>query len=424
MTVVSTLGSALSHEQCARLSQIEQEFALSTDQLHTIVKHIRADLSLGLKRDNDSTLSMTPSFVHQRTLPLGTSLGMGIEASGRIRITRVNFADDSTIAHTSTQVFIAPRKSMGEFYEYTAFCLREFIQTQGLEQEILPLGITIGLPVRGEEDSLGLGGKNMMRRFYDTFLKGHLPVRLTSVTNGAVSRLVAARHGYKAVGVAASFNRGVSAAYFERLGCVERLGQASENEVVAVDTEIGRFYSTTLPLTQWDRRVDRESKYPGTRVFEKLVADQYLGEITRNLITDLMDERLLFAKAACVETISTEYAFYTAYMAPIVESSDHVGGIMENEFGIATTEADRLVVQALCRIVARRAALLAGAMLAALVKGKRAVALSGALLDVNEKLRMEAVDTMKGLLEDMDVEVLFQHRGAEALGAAINAASF
>ncbi|KAJ2349993.1 hypothetical protein GGH91_000482 [Coemansia sp. RSA 2671] len=419
MTVVSTFGSALSQEQRARLSQIEQEFALSTDQLHTIVKHIRADLSLGLKSDNDSTLSMTPSFVHQRTQPLGTSLGMGIEATGRIRITRVNFADDSTISHTSTQVFIAPRKSTGEFFEFTAFCLREFIQTQGLEHEILPLGITIGVA----DGWLDLGGKNVMRRFYDTFLRGRLPVRLTSVTNGAVSRLVAARHGFKTVGVAASFNHGVEAASFEQMASVESLGQASE-DLVAVDTEIGRFQSPALPLTQWDRRVDRESKNPGSRCLEKLVADRYLGEIVRNLITDLMDERLLFPKAACVETISTEYAFYTAYMAPMVEDRDHVGCILENEFGIATTEADRLVVQALCGIVAGRAALLAGAMLAALVKGRSAVALSGVLLDVNQKLRAEAVDTMHELLGDADVEVLLQNRGAEALGAAINAASF
>ncbi|KAJ2443518.1 hexokinase [Coemansia sp. RSA 2424] len=441
---------ALSDRQRAKLSQIEQEFAVSTDQLQAIVKRIHVELSLGLKSDSVSSLRMSPSFVHQRTTPSGTALGMGIEASGRrIRITSAQFSsDDSSVSHTSTQVFVAPpavtrSKSISAFFEYTAFCLREFIQAQGLDHQTLPLGITIGLPISGEasineqskEDSLDLCGKNVARRLCDTFLRGRLPVRVTSVTNSVVSTLVAARHENKTTRIAASFNRGINAAYFERLANVELLNQPTatlDNALVAIDTEIGRFSSSALPLTQWDHRVDRESKHPGARAFEKLVADQYLGEIVRNLITDLMDERLLFALRTDAKTISTEYSFHTAYMAPIIESEEAAAAILENEFGMATSEADRQIVRALCEIVANRSALLAGAMLAALVLKTRtgdgappAVALSGVLFDVNQKLASDAVNTMQSLLahKSSAVEVRFQRRGSEGLGAAINAAS-
>ncbi|KAJ2879689.1 hypothetical protein H4R27_005160 [Coemansia aciculifera] len=432
MTVLSSSACVLSDKQRARLSQIEQAFAVSTDQLHKIVKHIRTELSLGLKHDNDSSLCMSPSFVHQRTAPSGTSLGMGIEASGRrIRITSVTF-HDSSITHTSTQVFVTPAgKSISAFFEHTAFCLREFLQARNLN-EVLPLGITIGLPISEErvseqtkEDSLDLCGKNVARKLCDIFLRGHLPVRVTSVTNSAVSRLVAARHADKTTGIAASFNHGVNAAYFEQLANVERLGQARGS--VAVNTEIGRFSSHALPLTQWDHRVDRESKHPGTRPLEKLIADQYLGEIVRSLITDLMDERLLFTLSSNPKTISTEYTFHTAYMAPIIDNRDNAAAILETEFGIVTSEADCLIVRALCDIVANRSALLSGAMLAALAlkSGAKSVALSGVLFDVNQKLCDDAVGTMQALLASTKagVEVSFQHRGAEVLGAAINAAS-
>ncbi|KAJ2793455.1 hypothetical protein H4S07_007043 [Coemansia furcata] len=109
-------------------------------------------------------------------------------------------------------------------------------------------------------------------------------------------------------------------------------------------------------------------------------------------------------------------------MAPIIEGDARA--ILENEFGLRTTESDCQVVRLLCKIVARRAALLAGAMLAALVvhTGGKAVALSGVLFDVNQGLGAEAVETMDKLL-GRPVEVLFQERGAEVLGAAINAAS-
>ncbi|KAJ2114222.1 hypothetical protein GGI01_001688 [Coemansia sp. RSA 376] len=429
MTVLSS--SALSDKQRVRLSQIEQAFAVSTDQLNTIVKNIRTELSLGLKNDNDSSLSMSPSFVHQRTVPNGTSLGMGIEASGRrIRITSVTF--DSAITHTSTQVFVTPRgKSISAFFEYTAFCLREFLQSRNLDHEVLPLGITIGLPINEEriseqakEDSLDLCGRNVARELCDVLVRGHLPVRVTSLTNNAVSRLVAARYGDKSTGIATSFNHGVNAAYFEDLANIEKISGMAQG-LVAVNTEIGRFRSKTLPLTQWDHRVDRESRNPGSRPLEKLVADQYLGEIVRNLITDLMDERLLFTQQTDVKTISTEYTFHTAYMAPIIESSRNARAILETEFGVLADESDCQVVRTLCLVVADRAALLAGAMLAALVlkSGSRSVALSGVLFDVNEKLSTDAVNTMRGLLKSVKVEVGFQHRGAEVLGAAINAAS-
>ncbi|KAJ2835607.1 hypothetical protein FBU31_001582 [Coemansia sp. 'formosensis'] len=409
---ISTSDSAMSDRQRARLSQIEQAFSVSTDQLHKIVKQMRTELTLGLTRDNDSCLRMSPSFVHQRTTPQGTSLGMGIEASGRrIRITSVTFAADSTVTDTRTQVFVARPKSISAFFEHTAFCLRTFLQTQGLDDQILPLGITIGLPIDGsnvcqgaKEDSLDLCGRNVARHLCDTFLRAHLPVRVTSVTNNAVSRLVAAR-----AEVAASFNHGINAAFMMEDGR-------------AANTEIGRFASPALPLTMWDRRVDRESRRPGARPLEKLVADQYLGEIVRNLITDLMDEQLLFGTRANAQAISREYTFHTAYMAPIIEGDR--GAILDNEFGLRTTEADCQVVRMLCKIVARRAALLAGAMLAALVvhTGGKAVALSGVLFDVNQGLGAEAVDTMEKLL-GRPVDVLFQERGAEVLGAAINAAS-
>ncbi|KAJ2449591.1 hypothetical protein EV183_004801, partial [Coemansia sp. RSA 2336] len=102
-------------------------------------------------------------------------------------------------------------------------------------------------------------------------------------------------------------------------------------------------------------------------------------------------------------------------------------------FDIHSSLADRLIIRALCEILAARAARLAGAVLAALVL-KAAdretsqcinVALNGVLFDVNLQLFTKTVDAMNGLLKrrsGVQAKVAFQGRGDDVVGAAINAA--
>ncbi|KAJ2583942.1 Hexokinase-3, partial [Coemansia sp. RSA 1804] len=207
---------------------------------------------------------------------------------------------------------------------FVAFCIREFINNHGLlaeksttkgvngELEFLPLGVSIGLPIStaveesrsllsqdkifsdktrlccnvaevSKEDSLDLGNSDVARYLHDAILCNHLPVRIASVANNVVNSLVAAQFNDKTTRVAAGFNHGVNAAYLKRTSN-DSAEDASDSSDVAINTEIGRFGSTgaalsTLPLTMWDNRIDRESKHPGMHRFEKLVADQYLGEI-------------------------------------------------------------------------------------------------------------------------------------------------
>ncbi|KAI8320140.1 actin-like ATPase domain-containing protein [Martensiomyces pterosporus] len=414
--------SALSSNQLKFLAQVSTAFAVSDEQLSTIISQLSTELALGLKHGHKSDLYMNPSFVHTHSTPNSTALSMAIESSGRrIRISSVTFGADASVARSETQVFVTPAantKSVPRFFDFVAYCIREFIHTHDLEraalEEHLPLGFTLGFPVSDcsttssatqkriechvseltKEDSLDLGGSDVARKLCDAIRCNRLPVRVTSVTNNVVSALIAAQHKDKATRVAASFNHGVNAAYYEKLNNVEKINparNAQDTDEVAINTELGRFGSSTgsLPLNMWDRRIDRESRNPGRQAFEKLVADQYLGEIVRNLLTDFMDSHLLFTVNCPAEKISSNYSFYTAYMGSIMEDESQdlaaVSAIFAAEFGIATTLGDRQIIRALCEIVAARASRLSGAALAALVlksntsASSALVTLSGAL---------------------------------------------
>ncbi|PIA15074.1 actin-like ATPase domain-containing protein [Coemansia reversa NRRL 1564] len=462
--------SALSSKQQALLDKIAVSFDVSDKQLDYIVSKMQSELFRGLSRNRTSELYMSPSFVHHNIKPQGdtVSLGMSIEATGRrIRIASIYFDSDGAAAHTETQVFVTPlavAKSANKFFDFVAYCIRDFVQSHALEEYAqtvgyyLPLGITIGLPVDNKksngsfmhcnvselakEDSLDLCGKNVGWRLCDSALRSYMPVRVTSVTNNVVSALVAARFHDKGSRVAAAFNHGINAAYFEKLNLVEKLSNNSDStgeEEIAINTEIGRFGSVrdSLPRTMWDRRLDRESRCPNTRALEKLVADQYLGEIARNLITDFVDNLLIFSTRTNVHELNTPYVFHTAYMAPIIEDCSEnlttIETIFTAEFDIETSLADRQIIRAICQIIAARAARISGAVLAALVlkasdpssSNNVSVALSGALFDVNNDIYEHTVASMKKLLAKKSAahaSVYFQDHGDELVGAAVNAA--
>ncbi|KAJ1956168.1 hypothetical protein EC988_001490, partial [Linderina pennispora] len=403
--------SALSEKQFEFLGQIARAFYISDAQLSAITTKLEAELTRGLKTNEHCDLYMSPSPVNTDKLPTGTALSLAIESSGRrVRISSVTFSADSTISSTQTQVLMPAAnvsQSAPALFEYISLAIAEFIMNHGLEAEAyanaLPLGFTIGFPVTNscvdeatKEDSLDLHSLNVAQMLASAAVRHHLPVRIASVTNNAVSALVAAQFADKTTRVAASFNHGINAAYYEKLQNIEKpCGSASDE--VAINTELGRFGSSSgaLPQTMWDRRIDRESRNPGHQAFEKLVADQYLGELVRNLITDFMDMHLLFRVNCNAQKISTEYAFYTAYIGHIMDDESpelpSVSGIFDAEFGIATSLADRQIIRVLCEIVAARASRLSGAALAALVLKSNAavdcasIALSGALFDMNRK---------------------------------------
>ncbi|KAJ2661218.1 Hexokinase-3 [Coemansia sp. RSA 1200] len=498
----------LTKGQQQQLDQVVEAFTTSDKQLSSTFRQIHRELATNhtwFQQGEQQTVDNANPVNCCNKKPHGTALGMAIDASGkRIRISSTRFVEvdggkQTTSESVATQVFIPSakaRENVSEFFKFVAFCIREFINNHGLlaeksttsvngatrkvngEFECLPLGVSIGLPIStaveesrsllghdkilpaktrlycnvaeiSKEDSLDLGNSDVARYLHDAILCNHLPVRIASVANNVVNSLVAAQFNDKTTRVAASFNHGVNAAYLKR--APNDSADALDNSDVAINTEIGRFGSTeaslsALPLTMWDNRIDRESKHPGMRRFEKLVADQYLGEIVRNLITDFMDRQLLFSSNCEAAKISDPYSFHTAYMAPIMEDTSldlsAVGNLFATEFGIATSLGNRQIIRTFCDCVASRASRLSGAMLAALVLkssdyalAKRCtVALYGALFDVNAMIYNDTVATMQRLMADyssrngedaeaVEVRASIQSRFIDLVGASINAAS-
>jgi len=191
--------------------------------------------------------------------------------------------------------------------------------------------------------------------------------------------------------VGAIFGTGTNAAYVERLSAVKKLsGHHSPSfekaDKMIINTEWGAFDNcrNVLPVTKYDNKLDRESINPRKQAFEKMVSGMYLGELTRNVLMDMIDEGVLFAGHS-TEKLNKHYGFDTSLMSQIdgggmlslsgkgrEQHLRKVEGLIREQFGLTGQSvggsADWIVIKRVCEIVATRAARLSAAAIATVIK--------------------------------------------------------
>ena len=126
-----------------------------------------------------------------------------------------------------------------------------------------------------------------------------------------------------------------------------------------------------LPYTMHDNKLNRKSPNHGLQVFEKMISGMYLGEVARNALLHLTDQRLLFGGRSST-ILNKSYAFDTAYISEIVsdDSTDlrEVKKVFEQTLEITnTTLLDRQVAKSVCEMVGIRAERLSAAATSAVL---------------------------------------------------------
>ncbi|KAJ2103152.1 hypothetical protein GGI09_000813 [Coemansia sp. S100] len=404
------------------LNEIAASLHVTTSQLSDVANDVYEYVTTGLQQETQGPASwvsyITPDITQDIRSAIkqeSVSLGMTINTqAGRLKICSIKFTSGQPPT-INKQVFYLRKEQV---FEDIATRLSEFINSHELGPGPLPLGVNIDRPV---EETSKLGGRvadnvdcgpfrnvDIAQALGAVILKKHLPVKVTSVTNCVISTLVAAQHRFHNTSVALILNHGINASYYEQAARIPKL-QATTGRV-AVNTELARYgeHSSVLMPTLWDHRLDRESANTGTHTFEKLVADKYLGEIVRNLITDFMDAQLIFPKNADASVLGEPYSFFTSYMTTMEDQSDdlrEVGDLLRAGFNIHASLVDRQIVRALCHMVTMRAAKLVAAAVAGIVRRASAdaavVSISGQLTEMNQPYVTCTTDTAQSLVLGM-----------------------
>lgn len=143
-----------------------------------------------------------------------------------------------------------------------------------------------------------------------------------------------------------------------------------------INTEWCNIGSRHLPKTEFDALLDQQSNNPGVHSFEKMTTGMYLGEIARQVLVHLINEKVLSFDLDQEEDdeclLLLPYQFDTSYMYVCeadVDDLEDTRLVLEDMCRVGeTTLEDRRIVKKVCELVGHRAALLLGAGIASVVK--------------------------------------------------------
>ncbi|KAI8388215.1 uncharacterized protein BYT42DRAFT_492039 [Radiomyces spectabilis] len=419
-----------SEEQLQAVQELKDQFRLRSDRLKQLSQHLRGELEEGLHKNN-ANVAMLPSWISKHPTGQETGEYLGLDLSGSfIRIYFVTLHGQGRISTRQQKYLINDTLKKGpvtHMIDFLAQSVDQFLTFLGKSSvsEPLALGFVLSFPLAQtainkasvlqwtkDFEITGADNKNIAELLQIAFQKHKTPVVVEAVINGAVGCLLA--HSYRSLDtlVACTVSTGTNAAYWEKVSKVEKLkGHVQDKDKdgdMIINTEWGSFsdkHPQDLPRTVYDNCVNRCSVNPEIHLFEKMVSGLYLGELSRSIIVDFMDRRLLFDGQYSKE-ISTQNAFETSYMSaissdetPELESTKH---ILEAIMNIpSTTIADRQIVHAICEAVGRRAARLVAAAISAIIDKRNAleegltISVEGAIYEhypnfprhVNESLR-------------------------------------
>ncbi|KAI5894326.1 uncharacterized protein SCHCODRAFT_02624360 [Schizophyllum commune H4-8] len=206
--------------------------------------------------------------------------------------------------------------------------------------EIVNLGLTFSFPV--EQTALDEGkiltwtkgfsakhavGNDVVKLLQDAFDRKHLHVRCVALVNDTVGALLSRAYTGGGCTLGAIFGTGTNGAYVEQVANITKLANspaAAKGGQMVINTEWGAFNNTRthLPNTPYDTSLDRRSINPRFQAFEKFISGMYLGEITRNILVSLVDavpKPLLFSGASSA-TLNHQWGLDTSVMSEVEEA--------------------------------------------------------------------------------------------------------
>jgi len=208
---------------------------------------------------------------------------------------------------------------------------------------------------------------------------------------------------------------------------------------MVINMEWGNFdvKKRCLPFTRYDEDLDNASLNKKVQLYEKMISGMYLGELARLALLDLLNHRVILSshkEEPWKGTFDTHGSLDTAALSAIVGDSsaelDTVRNILDKVKVFHSSLGDRKVVQHVCSLIGRRAAVLSAIGVAAIVShtGKAGqgctIAIDGSVYEKYPNFRdimQEALNEVLGNEFASNIRLDLSKDGS-GLGAALLAA--
>ncbi|XP_041334850.1 hexokinase-2 isoform X2 [Pyrgilauda ruficollis] len=388
--MVTAVAYRLAAQHQAR-QKILEPLKLSHEQLLEVKERMRIEMEKGLGKETheEATVKMLPTYVC--STPDGTEKGdfLALDLGGtnfRVLLVRVRNGMRRGV-EMHNKIYSIPVEIMQgtgeELFDHIVHCISDFLEYMGMKGVSLPLGFTFSFPCQQNnldegillkwtkgfkatgcegEDVVGLLKEAIHRR-------EEFDLDVVAVVNDTVGTMMTCGYEDPYCEVGLIVGTGSNACYMEEMRNVE-LVEGDEGRM-CVNMEWGAFGDSGCLddiRTEFDVAVDELSLNPGKQRYEKMISGMYLGEIVRNILMDFTKKGLLF-RGRISERLKTRGIFETKFLSQI--ESDclallQVRSILQH-LGLESTCDDSIIVKEVCAVVARRAAQLCGAGMAAVV---------------------------------------------------------
>jgi len=369
------------------IRDIERNFNVSFEQSAKIIKDFHSEMARGLK-GLKSSLKMIPAYVDK---PTGKEKGefISVDLGGtNLRILRLGLKGQGKIARLGERKVVLEKKYTGgtgrQLFDFLAKNIKNFLREEKIDlRKEAELGFTFSFPVKQTGVASGIllhwtkdfSAKDVVDSDVVYLLNSSLKkqgldnVKIGVLVNDTVGTLVTQSYKDPDCDVALILGTGTNACYREENSEISKwIAPQTKTKHSIVNIEWGNF--NKLKTTVYDRLLDKQSENPGYQILEKMVSGMYLGEISRLVIMDLINRKILFGgkRPALLET---KKIFQSEYMSLIENDRSEDLFVTERllkKIGVLNSnKKDRTLVKKICQLVASRAAHISAATLAAVI---------------------------------------------------------
>ncbi|XP_038839735.1 hexokinase-2-like isoform X2 [Salvelinus namaycush] len=439
--------------QHAERQRILDTLRLSREQLLEVKRRMGEEINRGLAKEShdQATVKMLPTYV--RSTPDGTEHGdfLALDLGGtnfRVLLVRVRGGKRRSV-EMHNKIYAIPQEAMQgtgeELFDHIVHCIADFLEYMGMKGASLPLGFTFSFPCHQNKldqgillkwtkgfKATGCEGEDVVCLLKDAIQRREeFDLDVVAVVNDTVGTMMTCGYEDPLCEVGLIVGTGTNACYMEEMQNVE-LVEGDEGRM-CVNMEWGAFGDHGELddfSTEFDRAVDDCATNPGKQRYEKMISGMYLGEIVRNVLLEFTAKGLLF-RGKLSERLKTRGIFETKFLSQI--ESDRlalrqVRSILQHLGLTSSTCDDSILVKEVCSVVARRAAQLCGAGLAAVVDKIRqnrnlselkiTVGVDGTLYKLHPHFSSIMHETVRDLAPQCEVTFL-QSEDGSGKGAAL-----
>jgi hexokinase len=381
-----------SESQKSAVEEIAKEFEVDTNKLKEIIDHFRNEMNKGLAHPGQ-TVPMVPSYVigTPNGKEVGTFLALDLGGTN-LRVCQIKLEGEGNVSIKQQKYRVSESLKTGEarhLFDFIADCIDKFLVESNISdiRGRLNLGFTFSFPVNQtaiDKGTLiswtkgftasGAVGKDVVYMLQESLNRKEVPVKVTALVNDTVGTLLAHAYKYPNTFLGVILGTGTNCAYVEKFPNIKKLQSIPSNpDHMIINIEWGAFDNErkVLPVTMFDNKLDRKSNNPRFQMFEKMISGMYLGEITRNVLLNLVDRSLLF-NGYSSNDLNSHYSFETEYMSTIekddTDTLERTREVLEESLNLSpTTLTDRQIVKRVCQMVGLRAARLSAAALSAIL---------------------------------------------------------